>query len=48
MTVSQSINVLADTPPSQASQLPQGGNAASRPGFAVAVALLLIWLLILI
>ena len=54
MTVSQSINVLADTPPSQrcgdpTSQLPQGGNAASRPGFAVAVAvaLLLIWLLIL-
>ena len=46
MTVSQSINVLADTPPSQARQLPQGGNAASRSGFAVA--LLLIWLLILI
>ena len=45
MTVSQSINVLADTPPSQARQLPQGGNAASRSGFAVA--LLLIWLLIL-
>ena len=49
MAVYQSINVLADEPPLQASQLPQG-NAASRPGFgiAVAVALLLIWLLILI
>ncbi|MDI3206175.1 hypothetical protein, partial [Pseudomonas shahriarae] len=46
MVVYQSINVLADPPPSQASQLPQG-NAASHPGFAVAVALLLIWLLIL-
>ena len=50
MTVYQSINVLADEPPSQrcgdpTSQLPQG-NAASRSGFAVA--LLLIWLLILI
>ena len=45
MAMYQSINVLADEPPSQASQLPQG-NAASRSGFAVA--LFLIWLLILI
>ncbi len=50
MAVYQSINVLADEPPSQrcgdpTSQLPQG-NAASRSGFAVA--LFLIWLLILI
>ena len=41
--VYQSINVLAETPSSQASQLQQG-NAASRSCFAVA--LLLIWLLI--
>jgi hypothetical protein len=38
------MNLLADLPPSQASQLLQW-NAASRSGFAVA--LFLIWLLIL-
>ncbi|WP_289141053.1 hypothetical protein, partial [uncultured Pseudomonas sp.] len=58
MAVYRPIHLSTDTPPSQASQLPQG-NAASHPGFAVAVALLLlcccsavdlllIWLLILI
>jgi hypothetical protein len=46
MAVYQSINVLADEPPSQrcgdpTSQLPQG-NAASRSGFAVALLLILI------
>ncbi|QHG24541.1 hypothetical protein GDV60_17425 [Pseudomonas sp. DTU12.1] len=44
IAVDQSIYLSADTPLSQASQLPQG-NAAPRSG--VAVALLLIWLLIL-
>jgi hypothetical protein len=31
MAVYQSINVLADTPPSQASQLPQGGMQLRAP-----------------